>query len=45
MGTSPVPVLGVDAAALPPLSDVGPLEEGLAFVDDDDPESLGISGD
>ena len=44
MGTSPLPVLGVDAAVLP-LSDVGPLEEELAFDDDDDPESLGTTGD
>jgi hypothetical protein len=45
MAPSPVPVLGVDAAALPPLSDVGPLEEGLSCVDDDEPESLGSRGD
>jgi hypothetical protein len=45
MGSAPVSVLGVDAAGLPPLSDVGPLEEGLSFVDDDEPESLGSSSD
>jgi hypothetical protein len=45
MAPSLVPVLGVDAAALPPLSDVGPLEEGVSCVDDDEPESLGSSGD
>ena len=44
-GRSRVSVLGVDAAGPPPLSDVGPLEEGLSSVDDDDPESLGSSSD
>lgn len=43
--------LGLDAVSPPPLSDVGPLEEGLSAVDDepesvdDDPESLGNSDD
>jgi hypothetical protein len=40
------PVLGVDAAGLPPESADGPLDEGLSLVEEeDDPESLGSSSD
>ena len=55
MDALPAPVSGEDEAALPPLSDDEPLDDGLSFDDDDDddddeddeddPESLGISAD
>jgi hypothetical protein len=44
MAGSP-PVLGVDAAALPPESAVGPLDEELPVVEEDEPESLGSIDD